>query len=38
MKVRASCKPMCDSCRLIIRKRKRRIVCAKFPKHKQVQG
>lgn len=38
MKVRASVKPMCKDCRLIIRRRVRRIVCAKNPKHKQRQG
>lgn len=42
MKVRASVKPMCKDCRLIIRrngrgKPVRRIVCI-HPKHKQRQG
>lgn len=42
MKVRASVKPICKDCRLVIRrngagKRVRRIVC-KVPKHKQRQG
>ncbi|MBU0458319.1 50S ribosomal protein L36 [Patescibacteria group bacterium] len=43
MKVRASVKPMCKDCRLVIRrsggkkKMVRRIVC-KNPKHKQRQG
>ncbi|PIQ75882.1 50S ribosomal protein L36 [Candidatus Peregrinibacteria bacterium CG10_big_fil_rev_8_21_14_0_10_49_24] len=42
MKVRASAKPICKDCRLIIRrnglgKKVRRIVC-KIPRHKQRQG
>lgn len=42
MKVRASVKPICDNCQLIIRgnrrgKKIRRIVCSN-PKHKQRQG
>ncbi|MDD3897079.1 MAG: 50S ribosomal protein L36 [Candidatus Peribacteraceae bacterium] len=42
MKVRASVKPICKDCRLIIRRdgkgrNVRRIVC-KNPKHKQRQG
>ena len=42
MKVRASVKPICKDCRLVLRrngkgKRVRRIVC-KTPKHKQRQG
>ncbi len=42
MKVRASCKPICKDCRLVLRrsgkgKMTRRIVC-KNPKHKQRQG
>jgi large subunit ribosomal protein L36 len=43
MKVRASVKPICKDCKLIIRraggsgKKVRRIVC-KIPKHKQRQG
>ncbi|MEK7590827.1 MAG: 50S ribosomal protein L36 [Patescibacteria group bacterium] len=38
MKVRSSCKKICENCRLIIRKGRRRIVCPKNPKHKQRQG
>ncbi|MBI1812196.1 50S ribosomal protein L36 [Candidatus Peregrinibacteria bacterium] len=42
MKVRASCKPICKDCRLVLRRNGqgkvvRRIVC-KNPKHKQRQG
>lgn len=42
MKVRPSCKKICDYCRLVLRRNGkgkvvRRIVC-KFPKHKQRQG
>lgn len=42
MKVRASVKPICKDCRLVIRtdgrgKKVRRIVCT-TPKHKQRQG
>ncbi|MEI8229826.1 MAG: 50S ribosomal protein L36 [Candidatus Peregrinibacteria bacterium] len=43
MKVRASVKPICKDCRLVIRRSGkgvmvRRIVCPKNPKHKQRQG
>lgn len=43
MKVRASVKPICKECRLVLRrsgmgKVVRRIVCRKNPKHKQRQG
>lgn len=43
MKVRASVKPMCKDCRLVLRRNGsgkvvRRIVCRKSPKHKQRQG
>lgn len=43
MKVRASAKPICKDCRLVIRrsgqgKMVRRIVCRVNPKHKQRQG
>ena len=38
MKVRPSVKPMCDKCRVIKRKGKVRVICSKYPKHKQVQG
>ena len=37
MKVKASVKPICDKCRVIKRKGKVMVICAK-PKHKQVQG
>jgi len=38
MKVRPSVKPMCENCRVIKRKGKVRVICSKYPKHKQVQG
>ena len=37
MKVRASVKPICNKCRVIIRKGVIRVVCVN-PKHKQRQG
>jgi large subunit ribosomal protein L36 len=37
MKVRTSVKPICNKCRVIIRKRVIRVVCEN-PKHKQRQG
>jgi large subunit ribosomal protein L36 len=37
MKVRASVKPLCRNCRVIVRKRVVRVIC-KNPKHKQRQG
>ncbi|MBE8221658.1 MAG: 50S ribosomal protein L36 [Bdellovibrionales bacterium] len=37
MKVRASVKKMCRSCKIIKRKGKIRVLCEN-PKHKQVQG
>lgn len=37
MKVRASVKPICPSCKVVIRKGVVRIICSK-PKHKQRQG
>lgn len=38
MKVRPSVKPICDNCKVIKRKGKVRVICSKYPKHKQVQG
>ncbi len=38
MKVRASVKKMCEACRLIKRKGVIRVICPKFPRHKQRQG
>ena len=38
MKVRPSVKPICDSCKVIKRNGKLRVICDKYPKHKQVQG
>ena len=38
MKVRASVKRMCDSCKVVKRKGIVRIICKKNPKHKQRQG
>jgi large subunit ribosomal protein L36 len=37
MKVRASVRKICTSCRLIRRKRKIMVICSN-PKHKQRQG
>ena len=37
MKVRPSVKKMCDKCKVIKRKKKKRVICEN-PKHKQVQG
>lgn len=36
MKVRASVKPMCDGCTIVIRKGRVYNICSKNPKHKQV--
>lgn len=38
MKVRASVKKMCASCKVIRRKGRVRVICKKNPKHKQRQG
>jgi large subunit ribosomal protein L36 len=38
MKVRPSVKRICDSCKIIRREGKVRVICAVNPKHKQVQG
>ena len=38
MKVRASVKKMCDQCKIIRRRGVVRVICTKFPKHKQRQG
>jgi len=38
MKVRASVKPRCDSCRVIRRHGVVMVICSKDPKHKQRQG
>ncbi|MDD5054906.1 MAG: 50S ribosomal protein L36 [Candidatus Peribacteraceae bacterium] len=37
MKVRPSIRPRCKDCRVIVRRRVRRVVC-KNPRHKQRQG
>lgn len=37
MKVRASVKPMCQKCRVVVRKKVVRVICSN-PKHKQRQG
>ncbi len=37
MKVRASVKPICDKCKIVVRKGKRYVICEN-PKHKQRQG
>lgn len=38
MKVRSSVKKMCEHCRVIVRKRTRRVICPRNPRHKQRQG
>ena len=38
MKVRASVKKICDTCKTIKRKGVIRVICAKDKKHKQRQG
>lgn len=38
MKVRSSVKKMCEYCKIVRRKGVVRVVCKKFPKHKQRQG
>jgi large subunit ribosomal protein L36 len=38
MKVRASVKRICESCRVIKRKGVVRVICKANPKHKQRQG
>ncbi len=38
MKVRTSIKKVCDSCRVVRRKRVVRIICQKNQRHKQRQG
>gem|GEM_PF-50632 len=38
VKVQASVKPRCDSCKVIRRERVVMVICKKNPKHKQRQG
>ncbi|MFA6512118.1 MAG: 50S ribosomal protein L36 [Patescibacteria group bacterium] len=38
MKVRASAKPICKSCKVIRRKGRVWVICPANPKHKQRQG
>jgi len=38
MKVRASVKRICESCKIVLRKRKVYVVCTANPRHKQRQG
>ncbi|KIM85173.1 hypothetical protein PILCRDRAFT_817167 [Piloderma croceum F 1598] len=38
MKVRASVRPMCDGCTIVVRKGRVYNICSKNPKHKQRQG
>ncbi|MDI7275041.1 MAG: 50S ribosomal protein L36 [Anaerolineae bacterium] len=38
MKVRASVKRLCDSCRIIRRRGVIRVICSRNPRHKQRQG
>jgi len=37
MKVRSSVKKICNKCKIVIRKRQIRVICAN-PRHKQRQG
>ncbi|MDR1811263.1 MAG: 50S ribosomal protein L36 [Candidatus Fibromonas sp.] len=38
MKVKASVKPRCESCKIVRRKGILRVICEKKPRHKQKQG
>lgn len=38
MKVRASVKRICESCQIIRRRGRVRVICSRDPKHKQRQG
>ncbi|MCX7996352.1 MAG: 50S ribosomal protein L36 [Patescibacteria group bacterium] len=38
MKVRASVKPKCEWCQVVVRRGRMRIICSRSPKHKQTQG
>ena len=38
VKVKASVRKMCNSCQIVRRKGKVRVICKADPKHKQVQG
>ena len=38
VKVRSSVKPICEHCKVILRKGVVRIICSRNPKHKQRQG
>jgi large subunit ribosomal protein L36 len=38
MKVRASVKRLCESCKVIKRKNVVRVICSANPRHKQRQG
>jgi large subunit ribosomal protein L36 len=38
MKVRASVKKICSSCKIVRRKGRMYVICDKNPKHKQRQG
>jgi large subunit ribosomal protein L36 len=38
MKVRASVKKMCDSCKVVRREGVVRVICSAKPRHKQRQG
>jgi large subunit ribosomal protein L36 len=38
MKVRSSVKKMCESCKIVRRKRVIRVICPNNAKHKQRQG
>ncbi len=38
MKVKSSVKRICNSCKIVRRKGKVRVICSANPKHKQVQG
>lgn len=38
MKVKASVRRICSSCKVVKRKGRVRVICRANPKHKQVQG
>ncbi|MCJ7628357.1 MAG: 50S ribosomal protein L36 [Gemmatimonadales bacterium] len=38
MKVRSSVKPICEHCKVILRRGVVRIICKRNPRHKQRQG
>jgi large subunit ribosomal protein L36 len=38
MRVRSAIKRLCKDCRVVVRKRRRYVVCKTHPRHKQRQG